>query len=280
MQALGYENVSDLLEEEDIFEIYASLRFIEGTEFLNGAFFKQYDRLRPEDFEERDIEVRGMSSRWVELSKEFVKKKYHNVSHLKEMGIIFTLPIELGISGEMLREFSLILHYFNEIDFYSDIIRGLTVNQDTFSTNLVSLLRGDALDERMEEGEKPRWMVIPRYFAKDDENDWRLFEPHINPEALHWEKAERMLDSLPIDLSFWRGMNWVGSDFRTNTGVDISVSFNLVDTVMSLVKNKEMIKYLYHYQESFWNKIFSEYAGEEKLEEMMKNYLLEGWFEI
>jgi hypothetical protein len=280
MQALGYDSVSDLLEKEDIFEIYASLRFIEGTEFLNGAFFKQYESLTPEDFEERDIEIRGMSSRWLELAGKFVKKKYHNVSHLKEIGLIFTLPVRLGISGEMLREFSLILHYFNEIDFYSDIIRNLTASPDTFSANLVSLLRGDALDKRLEESEKPRWMVIPRYFAKDDENDWRLFEPHVNPEAIHWEKAERMLDSLPIDLSFWRGLNWVGSDFKTNTGVDISVSFNLVDTVMSLVKNKEMIKYLYHYQESFWNKIFSEYAGEEKMEEMMKNYLLQGWFEI
>ena len=120
----------------------------------------------------------------------------------------------------------------------------------------------------------------PALFREDDENDWRLFEPHINPEALHWEKAERMIDSLPINLSFWRGMNWSGGNFRTNTGVDVLVSFNFVDTVMSLVKNKEMIKYLYHHQESFWNKIFSEYAGEAKLEEMMINHLLDGWFEI
>lgn len=280
MKALGYDTVSGLIHGEDIFEIYASLRFIEGSEFLNGTFFKQYETLTPDDFEERDIEVRGLGPRWVEMSEGFVKKKYHNISHLKEMGLIFTLPITLGISGEILREFSLILHYFNEMNFYTGIIKKIAGESETFSKNLVSLLRGDAIDKRLPEGEKAKWMVIPRYFAKDDENDWRLFEPHINPEAMHWEKAERLLDALPVDLSFWRGMNWVGDDFRTNTGIDVLVSFNLVDTVMSLVKNKEMIKYLYHYQEAFWNKIFSEYAGEEKMEEMMANHLLDGWFEI
>jgi len=280
MEALGYGTVSELIQREDIFEIYASLRFIEGSEFLNGTFFKQYETLTPDDFEERDVEVKSLGSRWIELAEGFVKKKYHNISHLKEMGLIFTLPIALGISGEILREFSLILHYFNEMNFYSGIIKNIAGEPETFSKNLISLLRGDALDERLPKGEKAKWMVIPRYFAKDDENDWRLFEPHINPEAMHWEKAERMLDSLPVDLSFWRGMNWVGDDFRTNTGIDVLVSFNLVDTVMSLVKNKEMIKYLYHYQEAFWNKIFSEYAGEEKMEEMMVNHLLDGWFEV
>lgn len=280
MQALGYSSVKELLDNEDIFEIYAALRFIEGTGFLNGTFFKQYETLTPDDFEERDIEIRGIGHKWIEMADGFVKKKYHNVSHLKEVGLIFTLPVTLGISGEILRELSLILHYFNEIDFYSNIIRKIAATPDTFSDNLVALLRGDAIDERLPEGEKAKWMVIPRYFAKDDENDWRLFEPHINPEALHWEKAERMIDSLPINLSFWRGMNWSGGNFRTNTGVDVLVSFNFVDTVMSLVKNKEMIKYLYHHQESFWNKIFSEYAGEAKLEEMMINHLLDGWFEI
>jgi hypothetical protein len=180
----------------------------------------------------------------------------------------------------MLRGLSLILHYFNEVAFYSDLIKNIAKKEETFSKNLISLLRGDTIDTRLEKGEKARWMVVARYFAKDDEYDWRLFEPHINPEALHWEKAERMLEKLPVDLSFWKDLNWVGDNFKTSSGVDIIVSFNLVDTVMSLVKSKEMIKYLYHYQEALWNKIFSEYAGEKKLEEMMKGHILDGWFEI
>jgi hypothetical protein len=47
-----------------------------------------------------------------------------------------------------------------------------------------------------------------------------------------------------------------------------------------LVKEKEMVKYLYHQQEALWNKIFAEYFGEEKMEEIIKSNLLKGYVEI
>lgn len=281
LKALGYSSVGEMLAKEDIFEIYAALRFIEGGEWLNGVFFKQYSALKPEDFEFREITVRSLGKRWLALSEGFVKKKYHNLSHLKEMGLIFSLPVSLGISGELLRGFSLMLHYFNEVVFYSYLFAKYAEKEpDNFSKNLVSLLRGDAIDHRPSATDKANWLVIPRYFAKDDEHDWRLFEPHINPESMHWEKAERLLDTLPVDLSFWRDLNWVGDEFTTTAGIDVLVSFNLVDTVMSLVKEKEMVKYLYHHQESLWNKIYSEYFSEAEMEMMMKEHLVKGWFEV
>ena len=55
------------------------------------------------------------------------KEKYHNISHLKEMGVVFVIPITLGISGELMRMFILILHYLNEVPFiriYSNGLRG------------------------------------------------------------------------------------------------------------------------------------------------------------
>ncbi|MDD5099043.1 MAG: hypothetical protein PHP35_01760 [Candidatus Colwellbacteria bacterium] len=280
MEMLGYSSIDDMLSKEDVFEIYAALRFIEGSDWLNNVFFKQYESLKPEDFEFREIAVKGLGKRWVTVSEGFVKKKYHNLSHLKELGFIFSLPVTLGISGEILRGFSLALHYFNEVSFYSYLFaKSAEQEPENFSKNLVSFLRGDTLDSRVE-SEKIVWLVIPRYFAKDDENDWRLFEPHINPEALHWEKAERALDTLPVDFSFWRDLNWVGGEFPTTVGIDVLVSFNLVDTVMSLVKEKDMVKYLYHHQEALWNKIYSEYFSEGEMELAMKNNLIKGYLEI
>ncbi|MDD4931626.1 MAG: hypothetical protein PHG66_05805 [Candidatus Colwellbacteria bacterium] len=281
MAALGYSSVEAMLSHEDIFEVYASLRFIEGADWLNGVFFKQYEALEPSDFEFREIQSRALGERWVKMSEGFVKKKYHNLSHLKELGLIFALPVTLGIPGELLRGFSLMLHYYNEIVFYSYLFAKYAEKEpEVFSRNLISLLRGDAIDHRVPVSEKANWLVIPRYFAKDDENDWRLFEPRINPEAMHWEKAERGLNTLPADLSFWSGLNWVGDDFKSDAGIDVLVSFNLVDTVMSLVKEKEMVKYLYHHQESLWNRIYSGYLGEAEMEKAMKDHLIEGWFSI
>jgi len=288
IHSLGYNNVDELLEKEDLFEIFSALRFLEDSDWLNNVFFKQYQNLRQEDFEEREIVVKVLGEQWVMAAQSFVKKKYHNISHLKELGFLFVIPISLEISGELMRNFSLILHYLNEIPFYSDLIRGLS-ERENFGGNVVSLLRGDVIDKRLPVGSKSKtkWMVIQRYLAKDDENDWRLFEPHVNPEAIHWKKAERMLvkagekfDHFAMDLAFWENLNWVGDYFKTESGIDVLVSFNLVDTVMSLVKEKELIKYLYHHQESLWNKIFSEYFGEDRMEELIKENILGGFFEV
>lgn len=286
LQALNYSSISEMVAKEDIFELFASLRFIENNDWLNNIFFKQYENLKAEDFEEREVEIRVLNQKWAKAAEDFVKKKYHNISHLKEFGIIFVIPVSLNIPGEILRMISLVLHYYYEVKFYSDILRNFAKESD-FALKLIAILKGDLLDERLPKSEKLQWMIIQQYLAKNDENDWRLFEPHINPEAIHWRKAERdivklgeVLNGLEEDFTFWENVNWVGDYFKVDSNNEILVSFNLVDMVMSLVKEKEMVKYLYHHQESLWNKIFIEYFGEEKLEKQIKNNLLKGYVQL
>lgn len=291
MEALGYKQVEEMLEKEDLFEIYSALRFLEGGGWLNNVFFKQYENLRSDDFEERTVELRALHPKWAAAAEKFVAKKYHNVSHLKELGVIFVIPVFLGISGETLRVVSLLLHYLNEVKFYSDLFREFSKDSKNFSGSLISLLRGDVIEHRLPEQPaeiaRPRFLLIQRYLAKDDENDWRLIEPHINPEAIHWQKAEdeianinKKVPEFVNGLEFWKDLGSVGDFFKSEIGTDLLVSFNLVDTVMALVKRKELIKYLYHQQEAMWNKIFINYFGMKKLEEMSQEYILKGWFEV
>ncbi len=183
--------------------------------------------------------------------------------------------------------FALILHYLNEIPFYSSIFKDVSRDNNTFAANLISLLRGDVLEEVPTSADKSVWLVIQRYLAKDDSYDSRLFKPHINPEALHWSRSTeklftvgQALDSFSEQLAFWKGLGWVGDYFRDEAGVDVLISFDLVDTVMDLVKRRDMTKYLYHHQEALWNKIFMSYFGEERLEKYCRDYLLRGYFEI
>ena len=92
-----------------------------------------------------------------------------------------------------------------------------------------------------------------------------------------WKFAKPKIE---VDFNFWKGLGYVGDFYPTESGIDVLVSFNLVDTVMSLVKKKEMIKYLYHHQEALWNKIFSEFIGEEKMEEMIIDNFEKGYLKI
>ncbi|TSC89597.1 MAG: Uncharacterized protein G01um10143_87 [Parcubacteria group bacterium Gr01-1014_3] len=290
LKALGYQYVDEMLQKEDLLEIFCALRFLEEADWLNKVFFKQYESLRLEDFEEREIVLKALSPKWAKAAEKFVAKKYHNVSHLKEMGVIFVIPIFLGISGETLRLVCLLLHYLNEVQFYSGIIQKMG-NGHEFAKKLISLLRGDVtehrLPEMMQEFRRPRFLVVQRYLSKDDENDWRLFEPRVNPEALHWKKAEIELTGIPgkmpefkNGLDFWESLGTVGDFFKTDTGVEVLVSFNIVDTVMALVMRKYKNKYLYHQQEALWNKIFSNYFNVEELEKRSKANIFKGWFEV
>lgn len=282
LEALGYANVDELLAKENLVEIYAALRFLEGSEWLNSVFFKQYENLTPDDFEPRSIETHVISQRWMRAAEPFVKKKYHNLSHLKELGAVFVIPWTLGVSGETMRMFSLLLHYMHEIEFYSKLFRDFSREPLTFSKRVISALRGDILETRPKS--EKIWLIVQRYLAKDDENDWRLFWPHVNPEARHWQKAEKDLVRLGTrfgitGLGFWHNLDWVGDYFRTEAGIDVLVSFDLIDIAMAVVKEKELSKYLYHHQEALWNKLFASYFGEEKMDSLVRTRFVDGYID-
>lgn len=284
MKALGYTDVKELIEKEDIDQVFAALRFGEEQQWLNEVFFAQYRELTTDDFERRGIRLEVLDGKWLMIAEKFLKKKYHNVSHLKELGVIFVIPLELRTPGETMRVFGLILHYLHEVSFYAKLFTLYAQTPSNFAERVISCLRGDVLDEQMHSHVVSNWLIVQRYLAKDDEYDWRLFEPHVNPEALHWTKAEEDIARLNerfenLDLHFWHNLDFVGDFYRTESGVDNLVSFNLIDTVMSLVMEKDMIKYLYHHQEALWNKLFMEYVGGRDemerltIENFMKGYI-------
>lgn len=284
LKTLGYSTIDALLENENLEEVYSALRFLEDEKWQNEVFFKQYETLMPSDFEERDIEMRALGEKWAPVAQAFVAKKFHNVSHLKELGVIFVIPIFLGISGETLRLVSLLLHYFHEVAYYADAFRERKKDKATFAHSVISMLRGDVLEARLPEElpevARPRFLVVQRYLAKLDVNDWRLAEARVNPEALHWQRAEDDVMHLGgEELRFWNGAGWVGDFFKTDLGEDALVSLNLGDVVMTLVKRKE-VRYLYHEQEALWNKIFMDYFSVKELEDMSRKNIVQGWFAV
>lgn len=286
---LGYRNGDELIEREDVFDIFAAIRLFESREWFNDLFVKQYLDLTPNDFEMREVVFRALNQKWVGIAQAYLKQRYQNISHLKELGVVFAVPTELGMAGETTLMFSLALHYFHEIKFYSELFQRFARDLTSFGENVISVLKVSYVDKRLPETSRLRFLNLPSYLAKYDENDWRLLEPHISPEVLFWIQAEESLRGLNnlfldknihVDFSFWEDLDWVGDYFKTATGIEVLVSFNFVDTTMSLMKEKELIKYLYHHQESLWNKIFAEYFGGDMLEEKMKESIIKGWFEM
>lgn len=274
----GYHSVRELIDREGFASTVSALRFTQSTEWMHSFFTDSYRRLQPGDFEEREVEVIELNDKWVDVARKFLEKKYHNVSHLKEFGVIFVIPFKSGAKGEALRVFMLLLHYLHEVPFYSRLFKKFSKEPD-FTEKLKSLLRGDVLS--VEEAgrftphiSRPTWLVIQRYLAKDDRHDLRLFLPHVNPEAEHWFKAQQSLSKLGPDFEFWEGLDFAGDYFDEEL-----LSFDLIDSVMMLVKRGE-VKYLFHQQEALWNKIFIEYFGRDKMNELIEENIIKGYIEL
>jgi hypothetical protein len=287
LEHFGYRSVEELFEKEEFAQVMASLRFTQTTEWMHQFFDIAYSGLTRDDFEEREVEMIILDPKWLAVAEKFLKKKYHNVSHLKEFGIIFIVPIALDAPGDTLRMFTLMLHYLHEVPFYAGLFRRHLNEGEDFAHKFKSLLRGDVPTKAAPNGGRTTWRIVQRYLAKDNPNDFRLFEPHVNPEADHWWRAEEDLARLSrilrptderkgqLDLGWWSGLDYVGELFEDKaTGESVLVSFDLIDLIMSLVDKEQR---LYHHQEALWNKIFVEYVGRERMNRLIAEHLVDGF---
>ena len=281
---LKYKTVDELLEKEDITEIFSALRFLETNAWMHETFDVAYTKFTPADFEERPIEIKVLGKQWEEVAIKYVEKKHHNVSHLKEFGVIFLNPIAQSGKGKFVRDFALLLHYFHEIAFYSRLFQKYSQPFDgaqgkgDFQQRFIALLRGD-VKEAKEVG-KGDWLIVQRYLWKENPNDPRLFLPHVNPEAMHWRKAEQDLVAFgkqheDIDLEFWDQFWSVAEFFGMNQDTRTLISFDLEDIAMTLVSRTrgKQEHFVYHQREALWNRIFATYVGGyDKVEE----YIIKG----
>jgi hypothetical protein len=268
MDRLGHHLVSRLLEEEDIFELFLALRFVETPEFLND-FDKLYLDLVPEDFEHRRIKVVPFSiSKWGDVAEHFIQKKRHNITHSKEMGAIAIMPTRVThMTGITLKVMPLLFHYFNEIRLYSSFFK-LMQTKKNFGAIISDTLIADPAHVKITDNAHIHWRVIQRYFGKlTTETHPEIFEPHVQPEDLHWRRAEEVLYDIDPELKFWKDLDFVAV---LKGPTNDAVTFNLMD--ISLGYSNAIAypdRYLYHFRESLWNEVFARYLGEKVLEEQL-----------
>jgi hypothetical protein len=263
MKQLGYRSIDSMLKRESIEEVYGALRFAESPQWLE-AFIGKYRKLHPSDFETRQIEIIQLdANRWGSITKPFVEKKRHNVTHLKELGIILMLPMPIAqMPGITITVLPLLLHYVNEIRLYSAFFKLQQVKPE-FGEILVDTLIADPGKHAIMAGQQIHWRVIQRYFGKlEHEYHPEIFEPHVQPEDLHWRKAEEILYRLEPALHFWHDMDYVGVMHQGKP-----VSFNLMDMALSYVNQLDYHdRAIFHFRESLWNELFMRYLGQKTLE--------------
>jgi hypothetical protein len=272
MDRLGYHLISQMLAKEDIYELFLALRFAEDPAWLND-FDRLYLDLKPTDFEDRAIKVKPFAaSKWGDIAEHFIQKKRHNITHSKEMGAIAVMPmVEKRMTGVTLKVLPLLCHYFNEVRLYSSYFK-LMQTKKNFGAIVSDTLIADPSHVKLVEHGHIHWRVIQRYFGKlKNEKHPEEFEPHVQPEDLHWRKAEEVLYEIDPELKFWKDLDYVavlkGSTHDT-------VTFNLFDLSFGYSNGIGYDdRYLYHFREALWNEVFARYMGEKVLEEQLLNKL-------
>lgn len=266
MERLGYHLVSHLLEQENVYELFLALRFAESPEWLN-AFDAHYRSLTPDDFENRTIRVVQFGrAKWGDIAVNFIAKKRHNITHSKEMGAIAVMPMmEDRMEGVTLKVLPLLCHYYNEIRLYSSFFKLMRTKKD-FGHIVADTLIADPAHVKLVDHGHIHWRVIQRYFGKlTNENHPEIFEPHVQPEDLHWRRAEEILYEIDPELKFWSGLDYVAV-YKSSE----AVTFNLMD--ISLGYSNQISfedRYLYHFREALWNEVFARYLGEKVLEDQL-----------
>ncbi len=261
MNHLGYKSVDSMLKRENLNEVYGALRFAESPEWLN-RFDKLYKELRPSDFETRRIEIVLMpAERWGEMVVEFIHKKRHNITHLKEMGVIYMLPVTVKLRGITIFALPLLFHYLNEIRLYSAFFK-LQQVKPNFGAIVADTLIADPGKAAVMAGSHVHWRVIQRYFGKlENESHPEIFQPHVQPEDLHWRRAEALLMEVDPELEFWRDLDYVGIMHGKRP-----LTLSLLDTAASYVNRLSYAdRAIYHFREALWNELFVRYMGEANL---------------
>lgn len=271
MQHLGYSSVESMTKRENLAELYGALRFAESPAWLK-KFNSTYAQLTPSDFESRPIEIIVMDKdRWAALAESFVRKKRHSVTHLKELGVVLLLPTKLEkLPGVSISILPLVLYSINEIRLYSAFFK-LQQVKPQFGKIVAETLNADIRSAAVMAGSPVHWRVIQRYYGKLEEaRHPEMFQPHVQPEDLQWQRAEEQLYKIDPELGFWRGLDYIGVE----AGDGKPVSFNLMDASINYCTGAPYDRrVVYHLRESLWNELFTRYMGHKALEQQILQQL-------
>ncbi len=271
MKHLGYRSIESMFKNENFSELYTALRFSEGPEWLTKYDELFTHKIQPSDFESRDIEIVVMDhDKWVDLAEKFVLKKLHNVTHTKELGVIVVVPMkQTHMKGLTLKTLPLLFHYINEIRLYSAFFK-FKSTEANFGKTISETLIADTGTGATIADFHIHWRVIQRYFGKIHESPPEIFQPHVQPEDLHWRKAEESLYEISNELKFWQDMDYVATVATDGK----PVPFNLMDVSIGYSNSQNFTnRNFYHMRESLWNEIFIRYMGEAELKKQILQQL-------
>ncbi|MDB5164086.1 MAG: hypothetical protein JWS12_704 [Candidatus Saccharibacteria bacterium] len=270
MKYLGYKSIDSLLKRERIDELCAAAQILESKRW-QASFTSSYKSLTASDFETRDVHVAVLDTkRWGKAAQNYLLRQHHNVVLVREAGLVAILPLPVkNLPGLALVAFPLILHYVSEIRTYSTFTKLQHVTPN-FGEIVARALADEHTASITMADQQVHWRVVHHYFGKTSPKQHpELFEPHVQPEDLHWRHAEEIMTKVVPAIKFWQGLDYVG----VMDGKKV-LSLNLLDLAISYCNNLPYGKQAtYHLSSALWDELFMRYMDEPPLKEQVLEQL-------
>ncbi len=230
MRQLNYKSIDSMLKRERIIAIFAAARISESNAWQE-RFNKAYKDLNPNDFENRPIQVLLIRNPlWHDVSKEFVKKKRHNIAVLNDIGVVLMLPMPVdNLPGATITIMSMLIRSINELRSIGAYLKLQQVKPNFGAVVAKTLQKGSSTPLTLA-GQGFSWRVIQQYsYDRKTQDQTAIFGPHIQAEDLAWIKPEDVLYRIEPALKFWQNMSFVAARHDKRP-----ISFNLLDNAISL----------------------------------------------
>lgn len=270
MKQLGYRSVDSMLKHESVAQLYAAAAITEAPSW-HRQLLQCYKNLGATDFESREIGiVAPLNKRWERLTYSYVNDVKQNIMSFKELGVVILLPLpEQTVEGAALAITLLSLHAMNDIRLNSAYLKLHQVRPD-FGNLLMQAARSEPYTQASLLGEQLPWKLIHRFFASSKKDfNAELFEPHVQPEDLHWQAAENVLAALHDRLEFWGH----GAHLALLDNCE-PVSLNFTDAVLNfcnrLPYEQRLVRY---FRDHLWHELMLRYLNQENLEQMVHEQL-------
>lgn len=269
MKQLGYRSLDSFLKHESAANILVAAKLYETAQW-HSRLMDSYKKLRPGDFEDRQIEILQPGSyRWRQLSEDFVAEHRHNLLSLRELGVLILLPLPHDApAGTVTTSLSLALHELNEIRAASSYLK-LSQVRSNFG-EVVQLVANDQpqLDSHLLNMSIP-WQLIQRYYSRLQDFGSPLGDLHLQIEDLAWHSVESAIQAIEPTLNFWQDSSHLAILHGNK-----AVSFNLVDVALNACNNHQFENRLSHYfQNSLWHELLLRYLNPEAVSDTILHQL-------
>lgn len=279
MKQLGYRSVDSMLKREPTAHILGLAAHIESKTWYKN-YHKQYENLRPIDFEERSVEVLHPTSRyWSKVGVSLSKKIQSNVLTVKELGAVLVLPLPKRTwPASALAVFVLSLLAVNEIRIFSSFFKLQQVNEHFGQHIADAVTHSDNMHADVA-GSNVHWRVVHGFFSSATKSDsTETAFPHLTVEDFSLRKVEEVLVSIEPAFHFWQGNEFVASHF---SGSSRPVSFNLLDVLINTsnqlsTSNRMVI----NMQSALWDELITRYLGSNTVRSILLRQLGGSSFEL